>query len=77
MSGPDAWTITLTDPNGRVLYWCGSWFTSEPARACRYSGKEGAEKEARRINRLGQASIRKITVVPHPIQASKMLEEEL
>jgi hypothetical protein len=73
---PDAYTISIIDHTGHCLFWAGEWFSHEVERACRYSEPESAEKELRRIARLGQAAPRRMRVVPHPIQANLQLQAE-
>ena len=75
-STPDAYAISITNHLGRSIYWAGQWFSEEVNKACRYTATETAEKELRRIARLGQAAATRMKVVPHPNQASVQLAAE-
>lgn len=75
-STPDAYAISITNHLGQSIYWAGQWFCSEATKACRYTEPLTAEKELRRIARLGQAAPRRMKVVPHPLQASVQLAAE-
>lgn len=75
-SRPDAFAITLQESDGQVIYWAGQWFTPDAEKASRYQLESTAAKEVQRIGRIGQAPPRRLRIVPHPIQASLLLEAQ-
>lgn len=64
-SRPDAFAITLEEHDGKVIHWAGQWFTTDAQKASRYQ-----------LESVAAAPPRRLRIVPHPIQASLLLEAQ-